>query len=179
MTGSCSATTFLLSLQAPPAPEASSLQALLDDLFSQVNQQQQQQGTTNNSSSSSPVCVSTGGIEVLPARVAASPGPMSLRFSATATARAAAAGAAQQAAQQAAVLNADAGRAELYGGAQVSWCCAMRKGSTIFSSSAMDQQIKWSPILRQRQTGYDHVRNHAWLLAYHVSFGKYNGAFLL
>ena len=119
------------TLQAP-SPVSSSLQSVLDDMFSQVNQQQQQQPGSNKRSSSSPVCVSSSGTQVLPARVAAAPSPLQLQFSG-ATSRAAAASAAQAAAQQAALLNADAGRVAEYANGQVSCSNIATPGGCLYS----------------------------------------------
>jgi hypothetical protein len=92
-----------------------SLDNVVNKLFSRVNGRQPQEGNT----SSSPACVSTAGTEITPARVATAPGPMQLHLSGS-TPIAAAASAAQEAAQKAAVLNADAWRAQQYGGGKVS-----------------------------------------------------------
>lgn len=120
--------------QEAPSEGSSSLQELLDTLFSQVGQQQpeashQEQGgdgdaAANGSSGTagarSPACISTSGIEVLPARIAATPGAVRLRKSSSSSdGGAAAAAAAQQAAERAAALNADAGNAQRYNMPQV------------------------------------------------------------
>jgi hypothetical protein len=108
-------------LRQQPDQQATSehcLQELVDDLFSQVDS-----SSGNGGSSSSPVCVSSGGLHIHPARVAASPAAVRLRRSGSRDV-AAAAVAAQQAAAQAAALNADAGNAGGYAGGPASAAAA-------------------------------------------------------
>jgi hypothetical protein len=91
------------------------LQTLLDELFSKVAQQQQQHPDSGSSKSSSQhVCVSSSGIKITPAQVAAHPTPVRLQRSSGSDTSAAAA-AAQQAAEKAAALNADSSNAQGYG----------------------------------------------------------------
>jgi hypothetical protein len=112
--------TQLLCLLLQEQPEqAVVLQTVLDELFSKVAQQQQQQQPGNGSSNSNAastqyVCVSSSGINITPARVAAHPTPVRLHSSRSRDSSAVAA-AAQQAAEKAAALNADAGNAQGYG----------------------------------------------------------------
>jgi len=95
---------------------ASCLQDLLEDLFSRVNQQQDSNGSS--SAGTDPVCISSSGISILPARVAAAPAPVQLQRSGSRDSGAAAE-AAKQAAERAAALNADAGNAQGYTMSQV------------------------------------------------------------
>lgn len=104
--------------------DTASLQELLDGLFSQVNQQHD--GSSDQSDSTNAVCVSSSGIGILPARVAAAAGPVQLRRSSNSDSNAAAA-AAQQAAARAAALNADAGNAQGYTMSQVGCHAGVRR----------------------------------------------------
>lgn len=103
------------ALQTAISPPES-LDNVVKKLFSRVNGRQPQEGNT----SSGLACVSTAGTEIMPARVATAPGPMQLHLSGSTPIAAAAASAALEAAQKAAVLNADALRAQQYGGGKVS-----------------------------------------------------------
>lgn len=96
---------------------ASCLQELLEDLFSRVNQQQDSNGSSSPAGTD-PVCISSSGISILPARVAAAPAPVQLQRSSSSDSGAAAE-AAKQAAERAAALNADADNAQGYTMSQV------------------------------------------------------------
>lgn len=107
---------MLLVLPVPVqevADNNSSLQDMLDQLFTQVSS-----SSNNGGSSTSPVCTSKTGTSILPARVAAAPAAVRLRRSGKSD-KAAAATAAIAAAQAAASLNADAGNAQRYNIAEV------------------------------------------------------------
>jgi hypothetical protein len=93
------------SSSSSSSSSAQSLQEVIDQLFSAVS---------SSTASSAPVCVSSSGLPIQPARVAATPAAVALHRSGTSDAAAVAA-AAQQAAQQAAALNADAGSTQAYG----------------------------------------------------------------
>lgn len=98
-------------LRAPclqPESDAACLQDLITQLFDQVG----------GGSGGGPVCVTSSGLEVQPARVAATPAAVQLRRSGGRD-EVAAAAAAREAAEQAAALNADAGNSSGYGMAQV------------------------------------------------------------
>jgi hypothetical protein len=110
------------ALQTVPQ-NSSSLQDIVQQQFEHVSQQPH----SNSSSSSStagpgaPVCISSSGINILPARTAAAPAPVQLlRSSSSSGDRSAAAAAAEEAAKRAAALNADAGNASSYSMAGVS-----------------------------------------------------------